>query len=295
MEDSTTKPSTPSSPVIPMTLETLPPGFVASGPPMPYTSPVSAAGVPLPPSTYGGSTVGPAGVPLPSSIYSGTPARSDAVIAEVSGAPVVIPRQPSSRSSGSSRAASAAGKEPYTRSAARRRAADEDSDSSKSVSSGMGSSDSLTTPPARTRKLSSVRSGGGASYAAAPVPANVNYPTSPLSNVSTSLPSQSTRAARVPLPPSVSGGSVVGSMMNSVAGAMSRAGSVLAGARAASEMAAGMTRPKSPLAGPPRSPRMDAARTLSCGVVPGGLPFEPVIPIPIPEPTPITSPIQIPK
>lgn len=257
MEESSSDPPAPSNPVIPpiMTMDTLPPGFVATGPPSPSVSGRPAQSV------YG-SSVGPAGIPLPPSVYGGTPSlRSDT---EIPGGfpggdppPVVVPRQTSSKSSHSvsSRSAKDA---PYTRSAARRRDDDDDS----SVSSGLGSSDSLTTPPIRTRKLSSARA-ATPSYAAAPMPPGTNYPTTPRSSVSTNL-GGTTRAARVPLPSSVSGSVVSG-------GAPSRAGSVVGGMRPPSDMG----RPRSPLMG---------VRGLS----------SPEIIIPIPDPSPITVPVVIP-
>ncbi|KAI0711053.1 hypothetical protein C8T65DRAFT_575219 [Cerioporus squamosus] len=282
--DPSTQPPPVTSPVIPPPVMmsgswgALPSGFVPTGPPSPIGSSISGpAGVPLPPSSYGGSTVGPAGVPLPPSVYGATPSvRSESGIPGGfpggEGPPPVIPLQPSSRSSqsaGSSRNA----KEPYTRSAIKRQ--DDDSDDS-SVSTGLGSADSLTTPPARTRKLST-RSMGPA-YAEAPVPANVQYPVppTPRSSTSNSLGSYSNRAARVPLPTSVSG---------------STSGSAVGGPTARSSVFGG-TRPPSE-AGRPRSPLMGGGRNLYSPAAPAmSLPVpEPVIPIPIPEPTPITSPV----
>ncbi|PIL37533.1 hypothetical protein GSI_01227 [Ganoderma sinense ZZ0214-1] len=286
----------PSSPVIPpntmlsgMSGPWPPPGFVPSGPPSPaMSSAVGPAGVPLPPSSYGGSTVSPAGVPLPPSIYGGTPSvRSEAVIPggfpSNNDPPPVIPLQPSSRSSnsaGSSRKAT----EPYSRVNIKRR----DEDSESSISSGLGSADSLTTPPIRSKKLS--KSGRSTpAYAAAPIPQGVQYPVppTPRSSTSNSLGSHTNRAARVPLPSSVSG-SVVGGPTrpgSAVGGPPPRPGSVVGGTRPPS--VAGMDRPRSPMMGGRNlmmSPNMQF----------GGLPVpEPVIPIPIPEPSPITRPVQI--
>ncbi|RPD81311.1 hypothetical protein L226DRAFT_134606 [Lentinus tigrinus ALCF2SS1-7] len=287
--DPSTQPPPVTNPVIPPPVMMSgswggpPPGFVPTGPPSPVgSSTVGPAGVPLPPSSYGGSTIGPAGVPLPSSVYGSTPSmRSESVIPGGfpggEGPPPVIPLQPSSRSShsaGSSRGA----KEPYSRSAIKRR--DDDTDSS--VSSGMGSADSLTTPPPRTRKLPT-RSTTPA-YAEAPLPANVQYPVppTPRSSTSNSLGSYTNRAARVPLPASVSG-SVSGSVAGSVVGGPgpTTRSSVLGGMRAPSESG----RMRSPLMGGGRNLSSPMASSMSLPVA------EPVIPIPIPEPTPITSPV----
>ncbi|KAI9057402.1 hypothetical protein FKP32DRAFT_1681545, partial [Trametes sanguinea] len=192
----------------------------------------------------------------------------------------VIPLQPSSRSSqsGSNRRA----KEPYSRSAVKGR--DDDSDST--TSSGLGSADSLTTPPPRVRKLSTRST---PAYAAAPLPPNVNYPVvppTPRSSTSTSLGSHTSRAARVPLPPSVVG-SAVGSVVSppgSTVGyptaptPLSRRTSVVGGMRPPSEM------------GRPRSPLMGASPNRMLASLPQVA--EPVIPIPIPEP-PAPLPVQI--
>ncbi|TBU28762.1 hypothetical protein BD309DRAFT_864571 [Dichomitus squalens] len=280
----------PSNPVIPPVMSNgpwPPPGFVPTGPPSPAgSSAIGPAGVPLPPSSYGGSTVGAAGVPLPSSVYGGTPSvRSEAVIpggfpGSNEGPPPVIPLQPSSRSSGSAGSTRKA-QEPYSRANIKRR--EDDSDSS--VSSGLGSSDSLTTPPVRNRRLSGRST---PSYAAAPIPAGVQYPVvppTPRSTTSNSQGSYTSRAARVPLPGSVAGsvsGSVIGSM---VGGVPPRSGSVISGGRPPS--ATGADRP--------RSPRMGGGRNLaSPNMQSTSLPYDPVIPIPIPEPSPITMPVQMP-
>ncbi|TFK93626.1 hypothetical protein K466DRAFT_658418 [Polyporus arcularius HHB13444] len=282
--DPSMQPPPVTSPVIPPPVmmsgswgSSLPSGFIPTGPPSPLGSSTSIgpAGIPLPSSSFGSSTVGPAGVPLPPSSFGATSSvRSDSGIPGGfpggEGPPVVIPLQPSSRSSqsaGSSRNA----KQPYTRSAIRR----QDEDESSSVSSGMGSVDSLTTPPARTRKLST-RSSTPA-YAEAPVPANVQYPAppTPRSSTNNSLGSYSNRASRVPLPASVSG---------------STSGSAVGGPPTRSSIFGG-TRPPSE-AGRPRSPHMGGRNLYSPAAPAMSLPVpEPVIPIPIPEPTPITYPV----
>ncbi|KAI8982766.1 hypothetical protein BD414DRAFT_579055 [Trametes punicea] len=285
--DPTDQPARPPSPVIPPAVMLSgpfpPPGFVPTGPP----SPVSGG----PPPIYGGSTVGPTGMPLPPSTIGGAPSvRSEVPIpGSFPGAPdgpaPVIPLQPSSRSSqsGSSRRA----KDPYSRSAVTRRDADSDS----SVSSGLGSSDSLTTPPQHKRKLSGRST---PSYAPAPLPPNVSYPAAPptpRSTTSTSLGSHATRAARVPLPPSVAGSAInsVVSLPGSNSGyptaptPLNRRASIV-----------GSTRPPSE-AGRPRSPLMSGGRNeLSPSRPPSFLPVpEPVIPIPIPEPPPPLPVAQI--
>ncbi|KAL7282694.1 hypothetical protein ACG7TL_004168 [Trametes sanguinea] len=280
--DPSSQPPAPSNPVIPPTVMLSgpfpPPGFVPTGPPSPSPS--------GPGSVYGGSTVGPAGVPLPPSTVGGTPSvRSEVPIpGGFPGAPEgpapVIPLQPSSRSSqsGSSRRA----REPYSRTTT---AKGRDDDSDSTTSSGLGSADSLTTPPPRTRKLSGRST---PAYAAAPLPPNVNYPVvppTPRSSTSMSLGSHTSRAARVPLPPSAAG-SAVGSVVSPPGSAvgyptaptpLSRRTSVVSGVRPPSEM------------GRPRSPLMGA----SPNRMPVSLPVaEPVIPIPIPEPPP-PLPVQI--
>ncbi|KAH9899458.1 hypothetical protein C8Q73DRAFT_322240 [Cubamyces lactineus] len=278
------QPPAPSNPVIPSTVmfssssgNWPPPGFVPTGPPTPQPG--------APPSIYGGSTVGPAGVPLPPSTIGGTPSvRSEAIPGSFPGAPEgavpVIPQQPSSKSSKS--ASSRRTKPTYSRSAAGAR--DDDSDSI--VSSSLGSSDSLTTPPPRSRKLPGRAT---PSYAPAPLPETVSYPTvppTPRSSTSTSLGSHTTRAARVPLPPSVAG-SAVGSAISPPGSTVGyptaptpsgRRASVVGSARTASE------------SGRPRSPMLGA----SPNRMPMSLPVaEPVIPIPIPEPAPPLPVAQI--
>ncbi|KAI0750625.1 hypothetical protein C8Q80DRAFT_1153060 [Daedaleopsis nitida] len=273
--DPSTQPPSPADPVIPMLSgQWPPPGFVPTGPPSPVgSSSIGPAGLPLPPSSYSGSTVGPAGGPSEAVIPGGFPGASE-------GPPPVIPFQPSSRSSqsaGSSRNA------PYTRSAIRR--SDDDSDSNSSVSSGLGSTDSLTTPPVRTKKLPTRSGRSTPAYAAAPVPPNVMYPVppTPRSSTSQSLASHTSRAARVPLPASVSG-----SVSGSVVGGPTTRGSVIGGSRPPSEMGG---RSRSPMMGGGRNLPLASPRSPSMA-----LPtvFDPIIPIPIPEPTPITQPVFIP-
>ncbi|KAI0774747.1 hypothetical protein BD413DRAFT_611755 [Trametes elegans] len=298
--DTTGQPPAPTNPVIPPTVMLNgpwpPPGFMPTGPPSP-----SQPGAP--PSAYGGSSIGPAGVPLPPSTVGGTPSvRSEVPIpgtfpgAATEGSVPVIPRQLSSKSSQS--AASSSRRAPYSRSKVAPR--DTDSDSS-TTSSGMGSNDSLTTPPARTRKLS-----GRATtprYAAADLPSHVTYPVppTPRSTTSTSLGSSTTRAARVPLPASVAGSAVGSAVGTATPGPLNRKSPSIVGAtRTPSET----SRPRSPRMGggielSPRlggrnvlSPRMGGL-SLSPNRVPGSLPgAEPVIPIPIPEP-PAPLPVQI--
>ncbi|OBZ70016.1 hypothetical protein A0H81_09788 [Grifola frondosa] len=196
-------PVIPPTASIPVSLEQLPPGFVPSGPPQPSGPFTPQAVQPsmlnriTPQSIYrNGSS--PAGVPLPSSSYAGTPSiRSDAIPGTFpTSEPPVIPLLPSSAGSQTG-LASARG--PYSRS----RAKGSSSDSDDAVSSRMSDSmDSLTTPPARTRKLSGRST---PAYDVAPLTPGVSYsmiPPTPRST--TSMSSHATRAARVPLPPSTS-------------------------------------------------------------------------------------------
>ncbi|KAI0638584.1 hypothetical protein C8Q77DRAFT_441550 [Trametes polyzona] len=279
--DTTGQPPAPTNPVIPPPVMLSggawpPPGFVPTGPPSP-----AAGASPV----YGGSTIGPAGVPLPPSTVAGTPSvRSEVPIVGSSygadGPPPVIPIQASTKSSQSSSSRRAKDKAPYSRSKVSRR----DSDDSSSISSGMGDSDSLTTPPARTRKLS-----GRSTPAYEAAPGNVEYPRvppTPRSSTSMSLGSQTTRAARVPLPPSVAG-SAVGSVVTPPASAvgysttptpLGRRSSIIGASRTPSSP----SRPRSPLMGG-RSPNRTST----------ALPTEPVIPIPIPEPLPPLPVAQI--
>ncbi|KAI0371524.1 hypothetical protein BV20DRAFT_181023 [Pilatotrama ljubarskyi] len=289
--DTTGQPAAPANPVIPppvmLSGPVLPPGFIPTGPPSP-----SIPGAP--PSIYGGSSVGPVGVPLPPSTIGGTPSvRSEVPIPGSfpiagEGPPPVIPLQTSTRSTQSS--SSQRAREPYSRSALTRR----DTDSDSSVSSGMGSADSLTTPPARTRKLSGRSGRSTPSYVPAPLSANIVYPTvppTPRSTTSASLGSQTTRAARVPLPASVAG-SAVGSVVTppaSTAGyptaptAVNRRSSVIGGGRTPSET----SRPRSPMMGDGRNLSSPNRMSTTLPVA------EPVIPIPIPEPQPALPVAQI--
>lgn len=282
------QPTAPTNPVIPppvMLSGPWPPqGFIPTGPP----SPAQPGGTS---SIYGGSTIGPAGVPLPPSTIGGTPSvRSEVPIpgsfpAGMEGPTPVIPIQLSTRSSqsGSSRRAA----EPYSRSKVSRR--DDDTDSV--VSSSLGSSDSLTTPPVRTRKLSGRST---PSYAAAPNPSGVAYPVppTPRSAANSSLGSHSNRAARVPLPPSVAG-SAVGSARSP---SESTVGYGTAPTLNHRSSIVGRERTLSEIDYETRSPIIRGAggRYLSSpSQYTTGLPSaEPVIPIPIPEPAP-PLPVQI--
>ncbi|KAI0326709.1 hypothetical protein GY45DRAFT_1348187 [Cubamyces sp. BRFM 1775] len=276
------QPPAPANPVIPSTVmfspssgNWPPPGFVPTGPPTPQPG--------APPSIYGGSTVGPAGVPLPPSTIGGTPSvRSEAIPGSFppEGVVPVIPKQTSSKSSKS--ASSRHAKPTYSRSAAGTR--DDDSDSI--VSSSLGSSDSLTTPPPRSRKLPGRST---PSYAPAPLPETVSYPTvppTPRSSTSTSLGSHTTRAARVPLPPSVAG-SAIGSAVSPPGSTVGYPTAPTPVGRRASVVGSTRTTSES---GRPRSPMLGA----SPNRMPMSLPVaEPVIPIPIPEPAPPLPVAQI--
>ncbi|KAH8092464.1 hypothetical protein BXZ70DRAFT_454918 [Cristinia sonorae] len=198
----------------------LPPGFVPMGPPQPtshtpvvipnlggiYTNPNTPAAVPLPPSAaptamyslYSNPNT-PAAVPLPPSAvptvhrlnYTPSVAGSQIPRSEPG---VVIPPT-SSMPSRSNR---------YSRSALKD--SSESSDDGSSVSSGMGSVDTLTTPPQRKK---SFRRPPSTPYPTAPTPPDVTYPLpvpppghvppTPMSMVSGPGTSY---AARVPLPPS---------------------------------------------------------------------------------------------
>ncbi|KAI0832819.1 hypothetical protein BC628DRAFT_355177 [Trametes gibbosa] len=280
--DTSGQPPSPSSPVIPPVLLSgprLPPGFIPTGPPSPSQ-----------PGTSPGSIIGPAGIPLPPSTIAGTPSvRSEVPIPgsfpgfNEGPGPVIPPisLQPSSRSSQSASSRRATQREPYSRSKVSRR--DDDSDSS--VSSSLDSSDPLTTPRARTRKLSARSGRSTPAYAAAPIPDNIAYPVvppTPRSSTSNSLGSHTNRAARVPLPPSVAGsaiGSVVSPPGSTVGyGAahtpLNHRSSIIGGGRTSSDTSRN------------RSPLMGNRNLLSPNHMPATLPTEPVIPIPIPEPPP---------
>lgn len=188
------------SPGVPVVLADgqLPPGFQPIGPPVAPDSftPMTGHHPSITPQTmYNTSigSIGPAGVPLPPSIYGGTPSVSGSNVIPgmfPTGEPVVIPHLMPSAGLG------AAGAQPgsrYSRSALR------DSSSDSDVSSGLGGSmDSLTTPPSRRRDLPGRAT---PSYATAPIPPNVTYPAPPTPHSTSSR----TTAARVPLPPSTAG------------------------------------------------------------------------------------------
>ncbi|KAH9854940.1 hypothetical protein C2E23DRAFT_858168 [Lenzites betulinus] len=283
--DPSAQPSSPSQPVIPPPLggPWPPPGFIPMGPPSPsqpgthvYNGSIGPAGVPLPPSTVAGTPSVRSEVPIPGSFPGFNEGPSSG--------PVIPPisMQPSSRSSQSTTSRRAAKtKEPYSRSKVSRR----DSDSDSSVSSSLDSSDPLTTPRARTRKISARSGRSTPAYAAAPIPDNIAYPTvppTPRSSTSASLGSHTNRAARVPLPPSVAG-SAIGSVVSppgstvgyGAAPAPLNHRSSIIGGRAPSETSRN------------RSPLMGNRSLLSPNHMPSPLPNEPVIPIPIPEPQPL--------
>ncbi|EMD40380.1 hypothetical protein CERSUDRAFT_91101 [Gelatoporia subvermispora B] len=146
---------------------TIPPGGMMS-PAGSYNNPMTPAGVPLPPSTYGGT---------PSVVNMGMPGDFPG------------PQEPVVVQAAQASGYPSAGPQPvYSRS---RRG---------SLSGSEGDNDSLTTPPARRRNLPAQ---GTPSYAEAPLPPGVVYPAPPRPASSTS--SRGTRAAGVPLPPSTVG------------------------------------------------------------------------------------------
>ncbi|KAH9948755.1 hypothetical protein B0H21DRAFT_689499, partial [Amylocystis lapponica] len=184
-------PSLSSAP-LPMVLPDgqLPPGFMATGPPVPmgsYTPQQPPGGAP---GVYTGQA-SPADVPLPPSMYSGTPSViSNSVPGGFPAENVVIPHLPS----GGHGVGTPSGM--YSRTALR----DSSSDSDGAVSSRLsGSVDTLTTPPGRRKKLPKASSQGTPTYAVAPIPPNVTYPVPPTPR---STVSHGSGAARVPLPPS---------------------------------------------------------------------------------------------
>ncbi|GBE80104.1 hypothetical protein BKA93DRAFT_823662 [Sparassis latifolia] len=180
----------------------LPPGFVPNSRPVPPSTftPQPSMPPPLPPSLRLTSqdmyvkSISPAGVPLPPSSYGGTLTPSIipnmAPGAFFASEPVVIPHLP-----GTSPAPNAQPVRRYSRSALR----DSSSSESDAVSSGISSSmNTLTTPPDRRKKLPKQ---AGPTYAVAPVPPNIIYPV-PTPRL---VPSSLSGAAMVPLPPSAAG------------------------------------------------------------------------------------------
>ncbi|KAH9927310.1 uncharacterized protein B0H18DRAFT_1004020 [Fomitopsis serialis] len=167
----------------------LPPGFQPIGPPMPQSafSPMGGSH----PGSFQGS-LGPAGVPLPPSTYGGTPSVvSTAPPGNYPATEPVIPHlMPTATPSAGGQSAVR-----YSRTALR----DSSSDSDDAVSSAMGSVDSLTTPPSRHKHLPPKPA--TPLYQEAPIPPNVVYPVPPTPR---STSSRATTAARVPLPPSAS-------------------------------------------------------------------------------------------
>ncbi|TFY71428.1 hypothetical protein EVG20_g1580 [Dentipellis fragilis] len=204
----------PSSPGgAPIVLDELPPGFVPTGPPAPVSSqtPIySPAGVPLPSS---GTTVysesrGGWGSQTPRTVQ--TPLSAASQMASAPGAtpgsrrarnggfdPIIV----SAPSSSSNSSAVVPDRSLLSRTGSRPDDSDSLSDDGAISSSIASSNDTLTTPPPRSRRLPN--KSPGPTYAAAPTPANIQYPTTPTVRTM-STPGTATR---VPLPPSTSAGS----------------------------------------------------------------------------------------
>ncbi|TCD61327.1 hypothetical protein EIP91_008588 [Steccherinum ochraceum] len=191
----------------------LPPGFVPMGPPQTgsrtpgvlpnlggmYTNPNTPAAVPLPPSA----------APTTSRLYTPSVAGSHIPSADPG---VVIP-PPSAIA------------HRYSRTALRDSSESEDA---SSVSSGIsGSMDSLTTPPQRKKSFKRPPSTPYATYATAPTPPDVTYPlpipTPQGPPTPMSMASGTSRAAKVPLPPSTVAGSPTKSALSIAGGSTSRA------------------------------------------------------------------------
>ncbi|THH13021.1 hypothetical protein EW146_g7156 [Bondarzewia mesenterica] len=200
--------TTPSTP-IPLPDGELPPGFMPIGPPIPTSTPsrtstaYTGAGIPLPPSTVASTFY-----QLPSEPGSRASRGTPGLNGGSAGQPTLRSRQ--SRN-GSSISDPAMARLPSTTatSSVVLPAPDllsqpiGDSSSSTSDDEAIGSSiasssaDTLTTPPMHAKKRLSTSK--GTSYDTAPLPAGLQYPSTP--SVLSATPGN---AARVPLPPSTS-------------------------------------------------------------------------------------------